>query len=136
MTRFALPLLALALFCAPAWAGDGKLPETPIDEVEKEVAAGACFLFDANSEATRNEHGVIPGAVLLQSYSEYDLAVLPTDKASDIVFYCGSTRCTASDKAAARAQEAGYTNVSVLREGIKGWKAAGKPTVPATTPKS
>jgi len=33
----------------------------------------------------------------------------------------------ASHKAARRAVEAGYTDVSVMVEGLKGWKAAGNP---------
>ena len=36
--------------------------------------------------------------------------------------------CQTSDKAASRAVAAGYADVSVLRDGIKGWKAAGQPT--------
>jgi len=35
----------------------------------------------------------------------------------------------ASHEAAGRAVEAGYTNVSVLKDGLQGWKAANKPTV-------
>ena len=34
--------------------------------------------------------------------------------------------CTSSDQAASRAIAAGYTNVSVLKDGIFGWKKAGK----------
>ena len=38
--------------------------------------------------------------------------------------------CRASDAAAERAANAGYTNVNVMRDGIKGWANAGEPTVP------
>lgn len=133
MHRILFVLLAVSIFALPAFAGDEKkaVSETPMNEVETEVASGDCYLYDANNAGTRDEHGVIAGATLLDSYREYDLALLPKDKASDVVFYCGSTMCTASDKAAVRAIDAGYSNVSVMREGIKGWKAAGKATVPA-----
>ncbi len=143
MSRFLFALLALSLLALPAFAGDAAktadsdktveapaVPETSMDDLERKLAAGECHLYDANNAATRDEHGVIAGATLLDSYREYDLALLPADKASDLVFYCGSTMCTASDKAAGRAQQAGYSNVSVLREGIKGWKEAGKTAVP------
>lgn len=128
-----LALAALCLFALPALAGEKEatpVGETPMDEVEKELAAGECYVYDANSKSTRDEQGVIAGATLLDSYSEYELSLLPADRGADVVFYCGSTRCTASDKAAVRAIDAGYTNVTVMREGIKGWKSAGKPTVP------
>jgi len=38
----------------------------------------------------------------------------------------------ASHEAARRAVKAGYTDVSVMADGIAGWKAAGEPTMPAT----
>lgn len=143
MPRILFAVLALSLFALPALAGDAEkapakqaVPETAMDVVEKNVAAGACHLYDANNAGTREEHGVIAGATLLDSYRDYDLALLPSDKSADVVFYCGSTMCTASDKAAVRALEAGYGNVSVMREGIKGWKAAGKATVPAAEKKA
>lgn len=37
----------------------------------------------------------------------------------------------ASHEAARVAVDAGYTNVMVMRDGIAGWKDAGKPTEPA-----
>jgi len=110
------------------------LAETAMDDVESGLASGDCHVFDANSANTRTENGVIEGAVLLDNYREYDLALLPEAKDSKVVFYCGSTMCTASDKAADRALTAGYTNVSVMREGIKGWKKAGKKTVDWAAP--
>jgi rhodanese-related sulfurtransferase len=39
----------------------------------------------------------------------------------------------ASHGAARRAVEAGYTNVSVMVEGLMGWKAAGRPIVKQNT---
>lgn len=87
-------------------------------------------LFDANGEATRAKYGVIPGAKLLSHYARYDVRrELPADKDAKIVFYCGSTRCGAAEKAAKKALEAGYRDVSVMTVGIKGWTEAGKSTV-------
>jgi rhodanese-related sulfurtransferase len=84
---------------------------------------------DANGAQTRAKMGVIPGAILLTSSSQYDAAKeLPKAKDQKLVFYCANTMCTASEKAAERAIEAGYTDVSILPEGIKGWKEAGQKT--------
>ena len=80
---------------------------------------------DASTELIRSlDHQ--PG-VLLSSSSEYKLTELPADKASKLVFYCANASCKASDAAARRAQDAGYT-VAVLQEGIMGWKKAGQAT--------
>jgi rhodanese-related sulfurtransferase len=83
-------------------------------------------VFDANGPETRSTKGIIPTAVLLPSASEYDVALLPKDKASPVVFYCANEKCTASHTAAKRAITAGHTNVAVLGAGIKGWIDAGK----------
>lgn len=102
--------------------------EWDVDKVATAIEAKSAVAVDANSDDTRKGEGIVPGAVLLTSSSRYEVSELPTDKASELVFYCGSTSCTASDTAAERALENGYTNVHVMRAGIKGWKEAGKPT--------
>jgi rhodanese-related sulfurtransferase len=86
-------------------------------------------IYDANVADTRSEYGIIPGAHLLPSADGYSVAQeLPADKNTDLVFYCANTQCMASHEAARRAVKAGYTNVSVMADGIMGWKAAGQPT--------
>jgi len=108
----------------------GAIAETSVAEVQKMVASKSATVFDANGADTRKEYGVVPGAKLLSSSRDYPLSELPSDKSSQLVFYCGGTKCRASDRAAERAAEAGYTRVSVMRAGIRGWKAAGARTEP------
>ena len=112
---------------APA-ADAKKVPEVTVTDVASYVKDKTATIFDANDADTRHEYGVIPGAVLLASHKDYPLTQLPADKADKLVFYCGGTQCRASDAAAARAASAGYSNVAVMREGIRGWKSAGQPT--------
>lgn len=85
------------------------------------------YIYDANTDKTRQEKGMIPTAIKLSSSSEYDLALLPKNKGDAAVFYCAATKCGASKSAAKRAIKAGYTNVHVLPAGIAGWVSAGKP---------
>jgi rhodanese-related sulfurtransferase len=89
-------------------------------------SAHPVHIYDANGDDTRKKEGIIPGAVLLSSFKDYDVATLPQDKASALVFYCGNTKCMASHAAAQRATSAGYANVAVMADGIMGWKEAGK----------
>ena len=104
------------------------IAEISVEDTDKAIQAGAVAV-DANSERTRKKNGTVPDAVILTSSQEYELAQLPEDKSKDLIFYCSSTWCTASDKAAERASTNGYKNVHIMREGIKGWKDAGKATV-------
>jgi len=105
-----------------------KLPTVTIDEVDQQLAKGACQAVDANGEGTRKHMGVVPGAVLLTDEATYSLSELPADKSKPLVFYCGGPQCVASHHAAARAITAGYTNVKVMPDGISGWVKAGKKT--------
>lgn len=136
--RIILLSLALCIFVvgckdpSPAAATETKeapaeIPEISIEDADKAIQSGAVAL-DANSESTREKNGTVPDAVILTSSYKYDLAQLPDDKSKDLIFYCSNTNCTASDAAAERASTHGYEKVHVMREGIKGWKEAGKPT--------
>lgn len=108
----------------------------PIRELDV-VAAAALFEagtarpVDANHQETRDSMGTVPNAVLLTSSGEYAMTELPADGL--LVFYCGSTQCTASDNAATRARDAGR-EVAVMRPGIRGWVDAGKPVAGRAAP--
>ncbi|MCB9543161.1 MAG: rhodanese-like domain-containing protein [bacterium] len=79
--------------------------------------------------------GTLPTAVRVD-YTALDAATLGADKDARMTFLCGSSMCGASKKAAMAAMELGYTNVHVFKEGIAGWKAAGKELVVAQAPKA
>jgi rhodanese-related sulfurtransferase len=112
-------------------AAAAPMRERSVDEVDRLLGAGSIAVFDANGEETRRREGIVPGARLLSSSGRFDPATeLPASKTTPLVFYCGNTECTASDGAAERAREAGWSDVSVMRAGIAGWRAAGKPTTP------
>lgn len=130
MTRAALALAALSIMLASACSEEpagAPIPELGVADVARMLEAGDAVAVDANGESTRRERGVIPGARLLSSSGSYDPAAeLPADTATTLVFYCGNTDCRASDGAAARARDAGYSNVNVMRAGIAGWVEAGQ----------
>ena len=113
----------------PADESDPAMSVISVEDADKALQSGAVAV-DANSDRTRKKNGTVPNAVILTSSYKYDLAQLPEDKSKDLIFYCSNTSCTASDAAAERASTNGYENVHIMREGIKGWKDAGKTTKP------
>lgn len=138
-TRSGIALLfALALgACAKAPAGgqgtqasgaEFTAKEVTVSEVASFVKDKTATIVDANGAETRQEQGIVPGALLLTSAREYALSELPAAKDTKLVFYCGGVKCRSSDNAAKRASEAGYGNVAVMRDGIRGWKTAGQTT--------
>jgi rhodanese-related sulfurtransferase len=118
---------------APAADGQAWTKELSVGDVAALVQTKNATVLDANDADTRKEQGVVPGAVLLSSSRDYALSELPPSKDTKLVFYCGGTACRSSDKAAKRAADAGYADVSVMRAGIRGWKSAGQTTA---TPQS
>ena len=125
-------ILLFALFAFSArvsFASDAfKLIHTSELEMLMKTEKNSVHIYDANSEETRKSEGLIPSAEVLSSSSRYDIATLPKDKTSTLVFYCQNAECMASHGAAQLATKAGYKNVYVMSDGIQGWKKAGKPT--------
>lgn len=96
-----------------------------VEEVAAGIAENRLAVFDANSRETY-ESGHVPGATWVH-YDSVSTETLPADQATPIVFYCGGPSCGAAPTAAETAIELGYTNVSVMRAGISGWREAGQP---------
>ena len=98
----------------------------PAADLVKALAANeSVHVYDVNSIARYNK-GHVKGAKHLDRHL-ISATTLPADKAARLVFYCGSSRCKASHKAAKKAMTLGYTNVAVMPEGIKGWEEASLP---------
>ena len=129
----ASPAAATEAAAKDTQAVEVQIPEISVEDAGKALQSGAVAV-DANSERTRKKNGTVPDAIILTSSYKYELAQLPEDKSKDLIFYCSNTNCTASDAAAERASTNGYENVHIMREGIKGWKDAGKATT--TYPRS
>lgn len=71
------------------------------------------------------DKGHIPGAINIPLESK-DFAALvakkATSKAQDILVYCASAQCTASEDAAKKLAAAGYTAIHRFTGGLKEWK--------------
>lgn len=96
---------------------------TTVNALQAGLSRGTAQAVDANNQGTRDEFGVIPGAILL-SGGTFESLELPEDRDTHLVFYCSSSACMAAPRAALRAREFGYNNVSILTAGIRGWVAA------------
>jgi hypothetical protein len=65
------------------------LPEMSVDEVAAGIDAKQLTLVDCNSEKTRKQDGVIAGAILVEDSETFPATILPADKATKLLFYCG-----------------------------------------------
>ncbi len=123
-----VPAAAFACDGMKDLSADSDLHMMTVPEVAKLTEAKKAQTIDANDPSYRQKNGVIPGAVLLSSATDYAVKELPANKDTQLVFYCANTMCTASHMAARRAMLNGYNKVAVLDGGLVGWKKAGQKT--------
>ncbi|MDP2822127.1 MAG: rhodanese-like domain-containing protein, partial [Sulfuritalea sp.] len=84
------------------------------------------MIIDSRPAARQYDPGHIPGAFNIPD-SQFDkqVAKLPEDKATLLLFYCGGFDCMLSHNSAFKAEKLGYTNVKVYPAGSPEWKAKG-----------
>lgn len=92
LTRFILmgTLLVSAFALGTESKEKFKLIQVADLETMQKDAKAKVAIFDANDPEFRQKNGIIPGATLLSSSHDYDLKVLPADKATPLVFYCSN----------------------------------------------
>jgi rhodanese-related sulfurtransferase len=94
------------------------LSATPVTDV---------MIIDSRPKQPRYDVGHIPTAVSLPD-SQFDrmaAEVLPADKNTKLIFYCGGTHCPLSHQSAWKAEALGYTNVAVYPAGDPEWVERG-----------
>nr|WP_321467948.1 rhodanese-like domain-containing protein [uncultured Desulfobulbus sp.] len=111
-----------------------KLPEG-ISEIKtdelKKLIDGKKNLYLVDSRPTgRFNQAHLPGAhsIPLPELKKKQAAVLPKDKNTLLVFYCGGITCPLSPASASIAKDLGYKNVQVYHEGEPVWSKANLPT--------
>jgi rhodanese-related sulfurtransferase len=118
LTLIATAFLALGVHAAG-------FPDITIDQLSKAIAQKKVAVIDVNGSASFKQ-GRIPGAIDFEQQKSQLAKLLPKDKDTLVVAYCGGPKCGAYQAAAKAAKELGYTNVKHLSAGISGWKAAGQ----------
>jgi rhodanese-related sulfurtransferase len=121
-----LLMFALALvFTANIYAAE--FPTITVPDLKTTMATKNVVLIDVNGTDSW-QTGHIPGAIDFVAVQDHFASVLPKDKHTLIVAYCGNPSCPAYRAAANAAKKLGYKNVKHLTAGIMGWKDAGEKT--------
>lgn len=103
-----------------------RIKETSVAEVKKRLDAGEKFALIDVREDGEWARGRIPGAVHLgRGIIERDVEHHFPDKTVELVLYCGGGYRSAMS--ADNLQRMGYTNVSSMDGGWRGWTASGFP---------
>lgn len=83
-------------------------------------------IIDSRPAARQFDPGHIPGAINIPD-TQFDkqIAKLPADKATLLIFYCGGLECMLSHASAFKAEKLGYNNIKVYPAGMPDWKERG-----------
>lgn len=105
-------------------------PEELLPLVTAGPDKGRFALIDSRP-AKRYDDGHVPGAISIPAddIETRGAALLPADKSTPLIFYCGGITCGLSPASAATAQKMGYTDIRVMLKGLPGWKKAGQMVV-------
>ena len=120
-------LLAMTAFVLAAVVYAEEFPEISLSDLKVAISSGKVTLLDANGTESWQD-GHIPGAIDFTAAKGKLDNLLPKDKDSLIVAYCGGPTCGAYAAAAKAARKLGYTHVRHFTAGISGWKQAGEKT--------
>lgn len=106
-----------------------RVRETNVAEVKRRLDAGDVFTLVDVREDNEWARGRIPGAVHLgRGVIERDIEQRFPEKSVELVLYCGGGYRSALS--ADNLQKMGYSNVSSMDGGWRGWTEAGYPTEP------
>lgn len=102
-------------------------PEELIALVDSGLEKSGVVLIDSRP-AKPYANGHIAGAISIPAddLTGKGAALLPADKTTPLIFYCGGITCGLSSASAKAAKEMGYSNIKVMLKGAPGWKKAGK----------
>jgi rhodanese-related sulfurtransferase len=104
-----------------------RIKETDVYAVKARLEAGEKFILVDVREESEWARGHLPGAVhLSRGIIERDIEERFPDKNTALVLYCGGGYRSALS--ADNLQKMGYTNVSSMDGGWRGWNEAGYPT--------
>ncbi len=120
----------ISKFIAPLPEGVKRIQAAELDSlIRKGPAAGNYLLIDSRPAGKFNE-GHLPTAISIP-FNELEKGgekLLPTDRNTTLVFYCGGLSCVLSPKSAALARKFGFQDVRVFPEGEPGWKRSERAT--------
>ena len=110
----------------PDWLKNGKVGSVSAAYVKRIVdRPDGSVIIDARPKKRKYDMGHIPGAISIPDRSfDKMTGLLPADKKTPLLFYCGGFKCPLSIKSAAKAVKLGYQNVRVFQGGYPAWKAA------------
>ncbi len=106
-------------------ANAGGYPDISIEDLKKAIETKSVVILDVNGPEFYKQ-GHVPTAIDFVSNKDKIASLMPEDKNTLVVAYCGSEHCSAYKMGAKAAEGLGFKNVKHLAGGLAGWKKAGE----------
>ncbi len=112
----------------PAWKKAGNTPWVSAQHIKMVIndPKRIAMIIDARP-ALKYNVGTVPGALSIP-FQQFDAlkGLLPAEKTTQIIYFCGGYKCDPSHKSAKAARELGYANGVSFAAGWPAWKKASK----------
>ena len=99
------------------------VPDITVADLKKAMADQAVTLLDCNGSASYAK-GHLPGAIDFDAAKANLAKLLPADKGTLIVAYCGGPKCLAYKQGIEAARKLGYSKLKHYSGGLSGWRKA------------
>lgn len=109
------------------YARSWRIPTLSPADLKSRMERSRLFVYDAN-RTTLWERGHVPEAVFV-GQEDIPLDRLPSNKHTELVFYCRDSACLTAYLSAAKARTLGYPNTFVMEGGREAWTESGFPLV-------
>jgi rhodanese-related sulfurtransferase len=122
----------------PGWKQAGQTPWVAVNHIKILLNDPEKIALVVDSRPTlKYNNGTVPGAMNIP-WPQFDKmkGLLPADKATQLIFFCGGLKCNLSHKSADAAKALGYTDVRVFAEGYPKWKKKSKRAFAMVDPKN
>lgn len=107
----------------PDWKKNADYYSIGVESVKAMMEQGEPYMLIDARPHMKFLKGAIPSSVNYPD-SQFDKfkGVLPADKSTKLIYYCGGFHCPLSHKSAIKAKALGYENVLTAEAGYPGWK--------------
>ena len=117
---FTLALTIMTATGAALAEPDASFPDISKKDLQAAIHAHKVALIDCNG-TKRYQKSHIPGAIDFEANKDRLGKLLPSDKKTMVVAYCGGPKCTKYRTGAQEAAGLGYLNIRHFSAGISGW---------------
>lgn len=109
----------------PSWLYKNIVDAAFVAQYAKIPIMDGALIVDSRPSRKYAKGHIVPSTNISNTQFDKSTHLLPEDKSTQLIFYCGGIKCPLSHKSAAKAEALGYTNIGVYANGYPDWVKQG-----------